>query len=193
MYYLENGQTEVARSILSRLVEMVPDHERGLFLLARASFVMGQYEDAEKCYSRLSQLNPENKGYVLNHCLTLCKNEKFEEASALLYKLDYENPNQPDIQRVLAWTLMGLHRLEQAGRIYQKLLDAKKPLASDFLNAGYCYWFMGNIQKTIDCFRKYMSNGDMSLKDEFQNDEDMLRRYSVSLVDKVLMLDMVKN
>jgi hypothetical protein len=38
-----------------------------------------------------------------------------------------------------------------------------------------------------------MSNGDMSLKDEFQNDEDMLRRYSVSLVDKVLMLDMVKN
>ena len=193
MYYLENGQAEHARSTLSRLVDMAPDHERGLFLLARASFAMGLYEDAEKCYSRLSQLNPKNKGYVLNLCLTFCKNEKFEDASGLLYKLDYENPDQPDIQRVLAWALMGLHRLEQAERIYLKLMDAKKPLASDFLNAGYCYWFMGSIQKAIECFKKYMSSGDMSLKDEFQNDEDMLRRYSVSVVDKVLMLDMVKN
>ena len=193
IYYLDCQHSYMALMPLQRLVELEPMHERGLFLLARASFMEGQYEEAEEYYERLCKMKPQNKAYVLNYCLTLCKNDCYEDALGLLYKLDYENPDQPDVERVLAWVLMGLQRLDQAEKIYEKLLSSPQILPSDNLNAGYCYWLMGNVQRAIECFKQYTKSGDVSLMDDFMNDGDLFERNHVSLTDMMLMRDMVEN
>lgn len=193
IYHLECGHSSLALEPLHRLLELEPMHERGLFLLARASFMEMQYEEAVEYYERLYKMKPQNKAYVLNYCLALCKNDNYEEASGLLFKLDYENPDQPDVQRMLAWVQMGLHRLDQAEKIYEKLLSSKRIIPSDYLNAGYCYWFKGDIQKAIECLKQYVKSGKVCLNEDLMNDGDMFERHNISLVDLKLMKDMVEN
>jgi tetratricopeptide (TPR) repeat protein len=81
----------------------------------------------------------------------------YEEALKLLYKLNYENPEDSRVNRVLAWTHLCSGNIEQADKIYKKLMGVEKPLAEDLQNYGYCCWFSGKVDEAADSFRKYLS------------------------------------
>lgn len=211
-YYLEQDQPEFARRELSRLLELQPDHERGMLLMARTCFNECEYAEALVYYEKLHEKNPENKSYTLNYCLALCKVGDYEAAVNHLYKLDYEHPDQPDIWRIQAWAFMGTHRLPQAEAIYKKLLSGEFPsdnssgvdspsshegqgssrsLPSDYLNAAYCQWFKGDIALAVKLFKHYVSHQGVVLSDDFANDSDLLERYKLTATDLLLMRDLV--
>ncbi|MBR3473298.1 MAG: tetratricopeptide repeat protein [Prevotella sp.] len=207
-YFLESNQPSMARPELERLLELDPEHERGLLLLARTCFMEEDYEEAADLYGKLHKRLPQNKNYALNYCLALCKNGDYQSAVTLLYQLDYEHPNQPDIMRIQAWALMGTKKLEQAERVYSRLLDnaSSRPAPDsspagtqpspvtqqpDYLNAAYCQWFKGDIAKAVVYLKEYVKDEDVNLDEDFANDLDMLSLYQISDTDLILMRDLV--
>lgn len=195
-YYLEHDQPALARPELIRLLELQPDHERGQLLMARACFSDCEYDQAAEYYGMLYQRHPNNKNYSLNYCLALCKTGDYTTAVNLLYKLDYQHPDQPDIMRIQAWALMGARRLEQAQRIYARLLSHKSTNPSDHLNAAYCYWFQGDITHTVSLLTAYVQHlreqgRHTNLTDDFADDTDILSLYHITTTDQHLIADLV--
>ncbi|MCR4852702.1 MAG: tetratricopeptide repeat protein, partial [Prevotella sp.] len=187
-YFLENNHPSLAKPEIERLLELEPEHERGLLLMARACFMEEDYDEAANYYGKLHERQPQNKNYALNYCLSLCKKGDYEKAVTQLYQLDYEHPDQPDVMRIQAWAFMGTRKLEQAERVYSRLLP-DNPSASglgaspDYLNAAYCQWFKGDIAKAISYFKEYVKNRDVNLSEDFANDKDMLSLYEISDTD----------
>lgn len=155
--YMMNVRKEYIGAInyLEQANELQPGNKNVLQMLARACFEAEQFEDAEQYYEQLYNSNPDKKSYALYYCITLTKNNKYAEASSILFKLDYENPNDANVKRVLAWTLMGLDKLEQARKIYDTLVKSDGAVAADWLNSGYCLWFAGDVKNAITVFRQY--------------------------------------
>ena len=191
MYWLDRQQPGRARQLLEGLIAREPDHERGRLLLARACFTMCDYAAALDHYGALHTINPENQGYALNYSLALCKMNRYGDAAALLFKLDYENPGQPSIQRMLAWALMGQKKLEQAEKLWQQLLAADNPEAGDFLNAGYCAWADNRVGEAVERFRLFLEKEETRLEQEFENDKELLAIFGITKTDMMLMQDLV--
>ena len=161
-YYIWSGMYEKA-------LELEPHNEKALQGNARELFDAGLYEEAAEVYDDLLLLHPEKTNYLLNKSVCLVNLKDYEEALKLLYKLNYENPEDDRVNRVLAWTHLcsgnieqaWTHlcsgNIEQADKIYKKLMGVEKPLAEDLQNYGYCCWFIGKVDEAADCFRKYQS------------------------------------
>lgn len=200
LYYLNNMRMGEAMDIFDRILELQPDNERATALLAKACLACGESAEAEMHYEKLYMLHPENTGYALNYCVALIDCEKFDDAVTLLYRLDYENPENIAIKRVLAWGLMGQGKIEQADKEYSKLLENIRPMANDYLNAGYCRWFHGDITGAVSLFKNYIKavgksvtpdNTPLSIEDVFINDRPMLERNGITPVSVSLMLALV--
>ena len=56
----------------------------------------------------------------------------------------------------LAWALMSLGRDDQAEREYEIIIGKGGTSLADYINAGYCYWFRGNMHKAATYFREYL-------------------------------------
>jgi len=175
-----------------RLMVLEPDNERGMTGLAREYMKNGYYGKAAGLYRKLSETHPENKGFVLNYCIAMTKSGQYEEAVSSLYRLDYEMPDDINVIRVLAWALMGLNRLEQASKEYDRLLTHDKHNGGDYLNAGYCQWFKGNVSMAVSMFRTFLEHDTKtSIENEFSNDRDTLEEHGLSSTDIQLMTDLV--
>ncbi|MDD7258307.1 MAG: tetratricopeptide repeat protein [Prevotellaceae bacterium] len=200
IYYLDVAHDQDrAVGCLGRLLELEPDNERALSLLARAHFERGDFEEALENYRSLYGKHPENKHYALPYGVALSSTGHYEEAVTLFYKLSYENPTSVNVMRGLAWALMGGRKLQQAEAEYARLLAAGKNNTGDYLNAGYCQWLLGNTGKAIDMFRKFKelvgteSIAGKLIEDEFANDAEWLHTHGISRVDIQLMSDLLEN
>ena len=148
-YYLWKGDYDAA-------LELDPDHERALAGRARRLFDQGMYEDAANDYARLMLLQPGKVSYMLNRAVCLLNADEFEDALQMLYQLDYEHPDDMNVQRVLAWALTCDGRLEQADKTFRRMQAAGGVLAEDYLNYGYCMWLQGNIDAAVAHFKTYV-------------------------------------
>lgn len=189
---------DLAELYLGKLVELEPYNKRGLSLLARAYFEDEEYENAAECYKRIIDLDPQNKVATLNYCIALAKEDRYEEAIKPLYKLDFESPNTPAVKRVLAWTLMGLDRFEQAETEYEWLLGCDDVETGDWLNAGYCQWLAGNTPNAITMFEEFHKRSKAAGRSKAfeealtEQDDIFLEDHDISEVDIKLMLDIIK-
>lgn len=200
VYYLDTSRPDIAMDQFDRILELQPDNERATAMLAKACLVQGEHEEAEMHYEKLCMLHPDNTGYALNYCVALIEAEKYDEAVAMLYKLNYEHPESLEIVRVLAWGLMGQGKLDHAEREYGRLLDSGKTVPNDYLNAGYCKWFKGDLAAAAGLFRKYESLGagvmtaegrPMTTEEVFLNDWAMLERNGITPVEYRLMVTLI--
>ena len=64
--------------------------------------------------------------------------EKREEAKDILYRLEYEQPDNVSISRMLAKVLMSLGKVEQAQAIYERLGKGDESTDDDKMNLGIC-------------------------------------------------------
>ena len=185
----ELSATEYFRHALN----LRPDSEKALSGYARAQFRYHHYETALTSYEKLMKLKPEHTGYMLNAAICMTNIQKNEEALKLLYKLDYEQPDNHKVKRVLAWVLTMSKRYEQAGKAYQQLLSAEKPEPVDMLNYGYCLWFQRDIMEAIVHFKQFLlTNGDENydLEQEFMGTEHpLIASHNISDTEIYLMLD----
>ena len=97
--------------------------------------------------------------------------------------------------RVLAWTLMGVDKYEQAEKAYNRLLNSEETENGDWLNAGYCQWFMGNTNEAVRLFKTFTKSRSNTkaygIDDEFANDADRLADHGINAIDMQLMADLV--
>lgn len=177
-----------------RVLETSPQHEAALKGYARALFQEKDYQGALAVYDRLLAQHPDHRNYLLNKSICLGNLARYEEALKILYKLDYESSDDKNVRRVLAWTLTGSGKTEQAGKIYAELLENGNPQGDDLLNYGLCQWLAGDIPGASGLFRQYAdaNPGHFDAESEFLRDEaSFLRSHGISEVEVRLMLDLL--
>lgn len=214
---LHNNQYGAANKSYQIVLQMDSENMAAISGWARTSMLLHYYEDALKAYRMLLEKQPENKNYQLNECIALLKLQRIDEAMEILYKLNYEDDGNDNVKRILAWGLMCQNRLDQALEVYEELLknnqkiadkkeqaSNKKPVnmhEEDYLNAGYCQWFSGNVEKSVELFATFVRilnrQDDRSvalqmLEDSFKDDRDFIMSHGISATELCLMIDLVK-
>lgn len=139
-----------------KALELDPKSERALFALARIKFKNHDYEDALNTYNRLLELNADKKSYQLNKAVCLTNLWRYEEAEQILFRLNFEDPDDMNVARVLAWALTGDGKYEQADRLYKQLMEQEEINDNDSINFAFYLWLTGQIDDAAICFRTYL-------------------------------------
>ena len=187
------GKAEFAYQFFDYALKAEPDNQWALKGKARAALDAEDYKTAEEVYTELLKLEPGHKNYTMNRCVALLKLGRTSEVREELFRLDYQYPEDMNVKRVLAWAMLSDNSLDKASQLYDTLLTST-PAHEDYLNAGYCQWAMGNVQRAVELFREWMVKSGKSreqLLEEFRSDADTLTMYSISEIDCFLMLSLV--
>lgn len=144
-------------------------------------------------------------------------NKVVEEGTKLLYKLDYEHPNNANVRRVLAWCMMLQGHFDKAIDIYMRLLSQPDAVSADRLNAAYAHWLSRNVARAVALLREYCNlceqeeaeakeaakkqgrrceptkSRNYRLVEDFTKDADLLSKYGISLTERKIMVDIVLN
>ncbi len=187
------GKAEFAYQFFDYALKAEPDNQWALKGKARAALDAEDYKTAEEVYTELLKLEPGHKNYTMNRCVALLKLGRTSEVREELFRLDYQYPEDMNVKRVLAWAMLSDNSLDKASQLYDTLL-ASTPAHEDYLNAGYCQWAMGNVQRAVELFREWMVKSGKSteqLLEEFRSDADTLEMYGISETDCFLMLSLV--
>lgn len=187
-----------AQALYEKVLEFSPNDERALKGMAQASFYIDDFERAEKYYNLLNIMNPNDRNVALNLCVSKIRNQHVEEGVELLFKLQYENPHDLNILRALAWGEMMLRRLSDAETVYGKILEKGANVrGNDYLNAGYCKWFLGKIGEAVAFFRQFVEESNVSVSDAYSllsdsliNDIELIRHNGLSDIDVNVMIDL---
>lgn len=184
-YYLWTGNYEAAYAAN-------PNHERACVGRARQLFHAGRYEEAAALYDQLTDAHPEKTIYSLNRAVCLLYMKRYDDSLQLLYKLNYEQPDDATVSGILAWTLVCSGREQQAETVYECLFKAKRQSTDDWQNYGYCEWLLGKQDAAAACFRKHLAliNGKKS-SDISYFDVELLKSRGVKPVEIQLMYDLV--
>ena len=187
------GKAEFAYQFFDYALKAEPDNQWALKGKARAALDAEDYKTAEEVYTELLKLEPGHKNYTMNRCVALLKLGRTSEVREELFRLDYQYPEDMNVKRVLAWAMLSDNSLDKASQLYGTLLAAT-PAHEDYLNAGYCQWAMGNVQRAVELFREWMVKSGKSreqLLEEFRSDADTLEMYGISETDSFLMLSLI--
>ena len=144
-------------------------------------------------------------------------NKVVEEGTKLLYKLDYEHPNNANVRRVLAWCMMLQGHFDKAIDIYTSLLSQPDAVSADRLNAAYAHWLSRDVARAVALLREYCNlceqeeaeakeaakkqgrrceptkSRNYRLVEDFTKDADLLSKYGISLTERKIMVDIVLN
>ena len=186
-----------AADYLKKLCKMEPENESLLRQYSLAVFKSKRFEEASKIYKTLSQSYPQKIFYALGLAISLIYCGKADEAVSLLYKLDYEHPDNTEVQRTLAWGLLWIDRIEEAQKIYKNLCSGDKALPDDTLNGAYCYWFQGQRMQAREMFQKYIGLSKLEegesvssfLLEKFHTDQNILKHYGIDDTAQKVMAD----
>lgn len=169
---------------------------------ALTGFYLEDYEQAVEYNRRLLELDATNEHVQLNLAVSLMNNDEIEEGMSLLFKLNYDHPENLSIQRSLAWGYLRQQKPQQAAPIYKRLLANQHRMPTDCLNAGYCQWFLSNMEEAVNLFKQYvaetnkerpMPGGNTLLHDVFAMDADLLQQYGIGMKEAFVMEDLVAN
>lgn len=183
--------------MFSKALEAEPGNTLALKGIARAYMFKGNYAQAEAAYSMLLKHFPDNKNFMINHCITLLKTNRTDEAMETLYRLDYENPDDLNAKRVLAWGLLCQNKPDAAKKEYTDILSSTNPKKEDYLNAGYCAWFMGDVVHAVELFKSFIDENTEEksgnpLEDAFSEDYDIICRYGITDTEIRLITDLTE-
>ena len=191
------GKGEEAEMLYRKVVEKNPDYAKAISALAKITFQTGRYDEAVEYYKHLQQQYPDKLSYQLNYCVALSKTPQVAESIETLYRLYYENPDNHNVLRVLAWNLLVAKRTEQAGAEYEKLLQIGDQKAEDWLNAGYYYLIVRNVEKAVDMFRRYVEESKSAqdarhlIGRQIAADADVLLENGIDKIEMQLIVDLV--
>jgi hypothetical protein len=188
------GKPDVAYQIFNMVLQEDTENQWALKGMARAAMDCEDYDTAEHTYSQLLRLEPDNINYAVKRCVTLLKTEHYAEAREELFRLDYQYPDNMNVKRVFAWTMLLDKSLDKASQLYDRIL-ADAPMAEDYLNSGYCWWAKGNIGQAKNSFQAWitMTKGNKDrLLEEIRNDQKVLDLYGITEIDCLLMVNLIK-
>lgn len=186
----------------TNVLEMNADDMPAIRGKALTGFYLEKYEQAVEYNRRLLELDATNEHVQLNLAVSLMNNGEIEEGMSLLFKLNYDHPENLSIQRSLAWGYLRQQKPQQAAPIYTRLLANQYRMPTDCLNAGYCQWFLSNMEEAVNLFKQYVAEtnkerplpgGNILLHDVFAMDADLLQQYGIGMKEAFVMEDLVAN
>lgn len=172
----------------ARALEMQPGNERAMRGYARILFAEERYGEALEMYDQLVAIQPEKKSYLLNRAVCQTNLGRNEEAEKVLFRLNYETPDDDHVNRVLAWALTCDGKYEQAAHLYRQLLSVEEPSEDDLLNYGYSLWFSGNIDDAADCFHRYLKESGHDKEYIIENEVDLIQDKGITEPEIQMML-----
>ena len=181
---------EPVSSYFRKAANLKPDNERALSGLARALFGEQLFTEALAVYDRLLLIHPDNLSYELGSAVCLLNMNRIGEALQKLYRLSYNNADNVQVMRSLAWALTVNGKYEQAGKMYDQLLAMQPVQPADILNYGYCLWFQRKNREAADAFRKLTGTDSFDFEREFWHVErQLLAQHDIKDTEIWLMLD----
>ena len=172
----------------ARALEMQPGNERAMRGYARILFAEERYGEALEMYDQLVAIQPEKKSYLLNRAVCQTNLGRYEEAEKVLFRLNYETPDDDHVNRVLAWALTCDGKYEQADHLYRQLLSVEEPSEDDLLHYGYSLWFSGNIDDAADCFHRYLKESGHDKEYIIENEVDLIQDKGITEPEIQMML-----
>ena len=197
VYFLHLRDFTKAVAYFFRVLLADPNDEQALQGYAQASFCNGDYKEAEEQYALLQKAYPENKKYVLNHAVAQINLGETEAGMAQLFKLSYQNDNDYNVKRAMAWGYLLQNKPDEAEQLYRKILVSPNTLPSDDLNMAYALWFQGKMSAAVELLKSYLAKARLKnedtthpLVDAFAEDNKLLEQYHISLPDRMIMIDL---
>ena len=134
-------------------MKLDPDSVRAIAGKARCLYEREDYAEAGRLYGNLAVMRPQNTTYQLSAAACQACRALYDEALATLFRISYEQPDNADAERVLAWTLMAAGRSDEALRHYDRL-TANGPAADgsnaeDMQNRAYCLWLCRRMDEAV--------------------------------------------
>lgn len=169
-----------------------------LSFIAQYAFKQQNNEMAVDCYKRLCQISVDNFTYNLRLSVAMLSLGKIVEALPLLYKLDFQYPNNRNVSRAMAWAQLLNGEPEKAFTRYELLLKAPSAIPADSLNAAYAAWVTGRYQQAAErlahfctLHKKGAQGCKQLLAQQIQKDHVIFKRYPISAVEQNIMFDIV--
>ncbi len=193
-HFKHYGKAEQAYRLM---IERMPDNVQALRGLAQALFHQGKYADAGKCYTSLLALQPDNRNHALYLAISQINNGETEKAIKLLFKLQYNDPEDLNVKRAMAWAELWMKNLVQARKLYDDILKDDNHVAADSLNAGYCYFFEGEVNLAVKTLAEGLGGQQLrndqggSVGEKIQIDKALFDRYDIPEADRLILSDLV--
>ena len=209
-----------AVAIYRRLLAMHPDsfsYQLNLAVCLMSSDAFSSCGDASLCGASSCDASSCDAAFSLGGKVEARPNKVVEEGTKLLYKLDYEHPNNANVRRVLAWCMMLQGNFDKAIDIYTRLLSQPDAVSADRLNAAYAHWLSRDVARAVALLREYCNlceqdeaqakeaakkqgrrceptkSRNYRLVEDFTKDADLLSKYGISLTERKIMVDIVLN
>lgn len=176
-------------------LKLQPDNIHIKFNLANAYEIQHKYDQALVCFRELVVADPDNPRYLYRLATILIQLKQFDEANHLLFRLNYEYPDNLRVSATLGWCLLLQHKTEQAEPL---LIQANGYDGSDrkiYEHLAMYYWTKGDIQKVAQIFSEKLVEKFKILR---PNDveryltrtfDDYLDILGISKIDRKLMSD----
>lgn len=171
------------------------DNLAAMTQLAHACFCLKEYEESAKIYSKVSILKPDDMKLLMYFCISLINSGEAQKSFTYLNKLSFQYPDDMNISRTIAWGYLMLSDYEKAEYRYQKILISDESTKEDYLNAGYCSWFAGDIITAIKRFKSTKSlleddnDSSSSLYKLFLEDKDVILSKGIVMEEIRMMSD----
>lgn len=190
------GRNEDAYKLLLSLQDCKYDITRVQKSLADVLFALGHYVDAAKYYKMCLEREPENRRLVLCHSLALVNSGNVKDGLVDLFRLDYENDNDVDVKRIIAWGYLVNCKPNDAERVYDWIVNSDRAIDSDWLNCGYVKFILSKTAEAVRCFQRFVEQNEATdqrelLKRELANDWKILSKNGVKDYEAHLIVDIV--
>lgn len=194
--YMKEGLYEEAKGLFD-VVYSETNSTASLTGVAYSLFMLRRYSEAAIVYEDLLCREPNDSKNILYHALSLVNGGYIEEGMAKIFKLNYDDPDNMDVKRALAWGYLMRANPIQADEIYSMLIDEGTGVVTDILNCAYSKWILSKTEEAVSLFRRYEKksmedNGSCSLSDDLNADNEMLEKNGIKDYEKMLIVNLVE-
>lgn len=125
---------------------------------ALAAYKNHNFELCLESYTKLSAHRPLTNKQLMRMAICHCKNDDYDAAAEILYKLDFEIENNPRIRYYLALTCMWRNKTQQAINLLESI-DISGNCDAECILA-IARWHSGDINGAADLFVKSLKDND---------------------------------
>ncbi len=125
-----------------------------VFSLAVQHHQKGNFQDAERLYKKILQVNPDHFQSIGNIGVLAKKFKKYDVAKQLLLKALQINPQFSEAYYNLGTLYEELKDYQKAVTAYQKALQINPQNTEAHINLGNVYEVLGDHKKAISCYQK---------------------------------------
>lgn len=158
---------------------------------AKWHYTFGNYQHAIKLLKELNNRNDGNYDRELTDVLILSGN--YSDALPLLYKAYYNTPTD-DTSRKVAYALLQTGKVENAKKIYSRLVSSYDFNEIDLLRMAIIYLSSNDIPKTVEMLKRYIDKeksivNQKDLLEQMNNEIAKLPSVTIPTTTLYLVLD----